>query len=84
MTQTIHELQNTFDAYAKGHGYCLVLFLIYNSNPLANPQFIIKVYHSGDIRTVDQNDLKVYGNPAAGEALIPEIPEDWKPKTKSL
>lgn len=75
--QTIHEIQNPFDAYAKHLGYCLVMFLIAGSST-SNPQFIVKLYHSGDLRTVDQNDLKLYGNPAAGEKLEPPIPDDWK------
>jgi hypothetical protein len=75
--QTLLELANPFDAYAKKLGYCLVMFMIAGSST-SNPQFVVKLYHSGDLRTVDQNDLKVYGNPAAGEKLEPEIPEDWK------
>lgn len=78
--QTIHEIQNPFDAYAKKLGYCLVMFLIAGS-PTSNPQFIVKLYHTGDLRTVDQNDLKLYGNPAAGEVLEPSIPDDWKTHT---
>lgn len=78
--QTIHEIQNPFDAYAKQLGHCLVMFLIAGSST-SNPQFIVKLYHTGDLRTVDQNDLKVYGNPAAGEKLEPPIPSSWKNQT---
>lgn len=76
MTQTIHEIQNPFDAYAKNLGHCLVMFLIAGS-VTSNPQFIVRIYHTGELRTIDQNDLRLYGNPSAGESLVPEIPEDW-------
>jgi len=76
MQQTILELSNPFDAFARKLGPVLVLFLIMGS-PTSNPQFIVRIYHSGLIRTVDQNDLIVYGNPSAGEPLIPPIPNDW-------
>jgi hypothetical protein len=46
----------------------------------SNPQFIVRIYHSGLMRTVDQNDLILYGNPTTGESLTPPIPTDWKPK----
>jgi hypothetical protein len=38
----------------------------------SNPQFIIRLYNTGDVRTVDQNDIKIYGNPTAGESLLPK------------
>jgi hypothetical protein len=38
----------------------------------SNPQFIIRLYNSGDIRTIDQNDIKIYGNPTTGEPLTPK------------
>lgn len=76
MQQTIHEVQNPFDAYARKLGYCLVMFLIIGS-VTSNPQFIVRIYESGIIRTVDQNDLILYGNPTAGENLVPDIPKDW-------
>lgn len=79
MIQTVHEIVNPFDAYAKELGDCLVMFMITGS-VTSNPQFIVRIYHSGIIRTVDQNDLLLYGNPTAGESLVPPIPDDWKPK----
>jgi hypothetical protein len=79
ITQTVHEIHNPFDAYAKQLGECLVMFMITGS-VTSNPQFIVRVYHSGIIRTVDQNDLIVYGNPTTGESLTPPIPEDWNVK----
>lgn len=80
ITQTIHEIHNPFDAYAKELGDCLVMFMI-GGSVTSNPQFIVRIYHTGLIRTVDQNDLIVYGNPTTGESLTLPIPEDWKPKT---
>jgi len=79
ITQTIHELHNPFDAYVKGLGDCLVMFMI-SGSVTSNPQFVVRIYHTGLIRTVDQNDLIVYGNPTTGESLTPPIPEEWKPK----
>ena len=79
ITQTVHEIHNPFDAYAKQLGECLVIFMITGS-VTSNPQFIVRVYYSGIIRTVDQNDLIVYGNPTAGESLTPPIAEDWTVK----
>jgi hypothetical protein len=77
IVQTVHEIVNPFDAYAKELGECLVMFMITGS-VTSNPQFIVRIYNSGIIRTVDQNDLIIYGNPTAGEPLVPNIPEDWK------
>jgi len=79
ITQTIHEVHNPFDAYARQLGDCLVMFMI-GGSCTSNPQFVVRIYNTGELRTVDQNDLIVYGNPTAGESLTPPIPEDWKPK----
>jgi hypothetical protein len=79
ITQTIHEIHNPFDAYARELGECLVMFMI-SGSVTSNPQFIVRIYHTGLIRTVDQNDLIVYGNPTTGESLTPPIPDDWKSK----
>lgn len=74
MIQTIHELENPFDCqvqYSDGSLVdAVVLFLIAGSIH-SNPQFIVKLYNTGLLRTVDQNDLRVYGNPSNGETLIP-------------
>lgn len=79
MIQTIHEIENPFDAFARQLGHCLVKFMIAGSTS-SNPQFLVRIYHTGDLRTVDQNDLKEYGNPTAGESLTPPIPLDWYTK----
>lgn len=79
MIQTIHEIENPFDVYVRELGHAMCLFLI-SGSVSSNPQFIVRIYHSGDIRTVDQNDVKMYGNPTAGEKLVPEIPKEWEKK----
>tara|TARA_R110000868_G_scaffold304243_1_gene564779 strand:- start:1269 stop:1523 length:255 start_codon:yes stop_codon:yes gene_type:complete len=76
ITQIIHEINNPFDVYVKELGHSLALFLIAGSVS-SNPQFIVKVYHTGELRTIDQNDLRMYGNPSAGEKLVPEVPKEW-------
>jgi hypothetical protein len=74
--QTVHEIVNPFDAYARELGYCMVMFMIIGSVH-SNPQFIVRIYDTGIMRTVDQNDLILYGNPTTGESLTPPIPENW-------
>ena len=70
INQTIHEILNPFDVDTPlGHG--VALFMIAGSIH-SNPQFIVRLYHSGIVRTIDQNDIKVYGNPTAGEKLKPQ------------
>ena len=69
INQTIHEILNPFDVDTPlGHG--VALFMIAGSIH-SNPQFIVRLYHSGIVRTIDQNDIKIYGNPTAGEKLKP-------------
>ena len=68
--QSIHEILNPFDVETP-LGYGVAIFLIAGSIH-SNPQFIVRLYESGDIRTVDQNDIKIFGNPTAGESLIPK------------
>lgn len=72
IVQTIHEILNPFDVEVKELGYGVALFLIAGSIH-SNPQFIVKFYHTGQLRTVDQNDIAVYGNPSNGEKLKPSI-----------
>ena len=76
IVQTIHEIYQK--DYARKLGYCLVMFMIVGS-PTSNPQFLIRIYGSGQLRMVDQNDLLIYGNPMIDQPLNPIIPEDWKP-----
>lgn len=78
-TQVIHEISNPFDAFARELGYCLVMFMVAGSVH-SNPQFVVRIYETGFLRTVDQNDLIVYGNPTAGEKLIPDIQKEWVKK----
>lgn len=72
IVQTIHEILNPFDVEVKELGYGVALFLIAGSIH-SNPQFIVRFYKTGILRTVDQNDIQVYGNPTAGESLKPEF-----------
>jgi hypothetical protein len=67
--QTIHEIVNPFDVETP-LGYGVAIFMIAGSIH-SNPQFIIRLYNTGDVRTVDQNDIKIYGNPTTGESLNP-------------
>lgn len=69
IVQTIHEILNPFDVDTPV-GYGVALFMIAGSIH-SNPQFIVRIYHTGELRTVDQNDVKVYGNPSTGENLKP-------------
>ena len=71
IVQTVHEILNPFDVEVRELGYGVALFLIVGSIH-SNPQFIVRFYHTGEIRTVDQNDLRIYGNPTAGESLKPK------------
>ncbi len=69
------ELANPFDAYARKLGHCLVMFMIAGSNT-SNPQFTVRLYKTGLMRTVDQNDLIVYGNPGNDQdTFMPPIPK---------
>lgn len=71
IVQTIHEILNPFDVEVRELGHGVALFMIAGSIH-SNPQFIVRFYHTGKLRTVDQNDIKVYGNPTARENLIPQ------------
>ena len=68
--QTIHEIVNPFDVEVNKLGYGVALFMIAGSIH-SNPQFIVRFYNTGEVRTVDQNDIKIYGNPTTGEPLTP-------------
>ena len=76
IVQTVHEILNPFDVEVKELGYGVALFMIVGSIH-SNPQFIVRFYNTGLLRTVDQNDIQVYGNPTTGEPLSP-IQEDKK------
>lgn len=68
--QTIHEIMNPFDVDTP-LGYGVALFMISGSIH-SNPQFIVRLYNSGQVRTIDQNDIKIYGNPTTGENINPK------------
>jgi len=64
MIQTIHEIQDQFDCITPlGEG--TALFLMAGSMH-ANPHFIVRLYKTGQLRSFDQNDIQVYGNPMQG------------------
>ena len=71
IVHTVHEILNPFDVEVKKLGYAVALFMIVGSIH-SNPQFIVRFYNTGQLRTIDQNDLSVYGNPTAGEELTPD------------
>lgn len=71
IVQTIHEILNPFDVEVRKLGHGVALFMIAGSIH-SNPQFIVRLYSSGEIRTVDQNDIRIYGNPTSGEKLDPK------------
>ena len=70
IVQTIHEILNPFDVQTP-LGYGVALFMIAGSIH-SNPQFVVKMYDTGILRTIDQNDIQVYGNPSNGEKLTPQ------------
>ena len=70
IVQTIHEILNPFDVQTP-IGYGVALFMVAGSIH-SNPQFVVKMYDTGILRTIDQNDIKVYGNPSNGEKLTPQ------------
>lgn len=70
IVQTIHEILNPFDVDTP-LGYGVALFMISGSIH-SNPQFVVRMYETGIVRTVDQNDIKIYGNPTTGEPLKPK------------
>jgi len=67
--QSVHEIMNPFDVETP-LGYGVALFMITGSIH-SNPQFIVRFYETGLVRTIDQNDIKIYGNPTTGESLKP-------------
>jgi len=69
MTQTIHEISDQFDVDTP-LGYGVVLFL-FSGSIHSNPSFMVRLYHSGELRVIDMRDIKVYGNPTSGEKLNP-------------
>ena len=74
IVQTIHEILNPFDVNTPiGEG--TALFIIAGSIH-SNPQFIVRLHGTGDVRTIDQNHIRIYGNPMDGRG--------WDIKPNSL
>lgn len=82
IVQTVHEILNPFDVEVKDLGHGVALFMIVGSIH-SNPQFIVRLYNTGMLRTVDQNDLQVYGNPSTGEPLKPQSNDNRNSKKGS-
>ena len=76
IVQTIHEVVNPFDVYVRKLGHGLVRFIFAGSTS-SNPQYLVRLYGSGQHRVVDMVDLIEYGNPSAGKPLTPPTPEGW-------
>jgi hypothetical protein len=64
IVQTIHEILNPFDVETP-IGTGTALFMIAGSIH-SNPQFIVRLHNTGKVRTIDQNDVHIYGNPMDG------------------
>ena len=78
MIQTVHEITDPFDVQTPlGYGVAMFLFV---GSIHSNPSFLCKLYDTGELRVVDMRDIRVYGNPSAGEKLEPKSVEksnDW-------
>jgi hypothetical protein len=77
--QTILEVSNPFDVYVRHKGDGMVKFIILGSTS-CNPQYIVRLYGSGNHLVVDMTDLKEYGMPS--QELDLDIPESWMPQIK--
>lgn len=80
MIAPYQEIENPFDCFVRELGEGCALFLIPGSMH-SNPQFIVMLYDSGDLRVVDMRDMKLYGNPTNGQPLTPPIPDSWKKRS---
>ena len=76
IVQTMHEVLNPFDVHVRRLGPALVR-MIFSGSTSSNPQYLVRLYSSGQHRVVDMVDLIEYGNPSAGEPLVPPIPDGW-------
>jgi hypothetical protein len=78
-TTYLLELADPLDCYVRRHGEGSVRFLCWGSVN-SNPGFLVRLYGSGKMLTVDQSDLRVAGNPGDPRDGTPgyTIPDDWK------
>lgn len=80
--QTMIEWTSPAECYVKGLGDCLIL-----QNTLGcyscNPQFLVMILLTGELRTIDQNNLALYGNPSAGQKLESDLIKQWKLEDES-
>lgn len=76
------ELNDPFDCFVKGLGECIALYIISGGSIHGNPQFMVRIHDSGDLRVVDMRDIRTYGNPSAGQPLVPDGIKEWKNESK--
>ena len=77
MQQVCHEIMDPFDVETPlGYGVAVFLFM---GSINSNPSFMVKYYNTGELRVVDMRDVKVYGNPSAGEKLSPSKDKKQSP-----
>lgn len=76
----LHEFADPPDAYVRSHGEGSIRLVCWGSIN-ANPQFLVRLYGSGKLLTVDQSDLRVAGNPGDPRDGTPGwiVPENWRP-----
>ena len=77
-----HELSEPLDCWVRRLGEGSIR-LVMAGSVNANPAFLVRLYGSGQMRWVDQNDAVVYGNPGDPRdgRLITPIPDDWRVPT---
>lgn len=81
--QTMIEWSSPAEGFARGLGDCIIL-----QNTLGcyscNPQFLVMLTESGELRTVDQNCLALYGNPSDGRyGIESELIKKWREELES-
>jgi hypothetical protein len=76
------EWSSPADCYVKGLGECMIL-----QNTLGcyscNPQFLVLILSTGELRTCDQNSVALYGNPSTGLPLESDLIKKWKLEDES-
>lgn len=77
------ELADPIDCYVRGHGEGSIRFLVWGSLN-ANPSCWVRLYGTGKMLTVRQEDLRTAGDPGDVRDGTPGwvIPEGWEPKPK--
>ncbi len=75
----ILEVNDPLDCYVRELGEASIRFIVWGSLN-SNPQFLVRLYGSGEMRVADMTDVRVYGNPGDKRdgKLIPPIPYGWE------